>query len=240
MKHMEALAVDERLGAVRNFYQFSPSIRGLLFDGAVLTFFKESLYVAPLWTIHVEFIGVFMITLIASYSAKCFPRPRIYYFLMGLFLVCTNEYGLFSFLFGALAYDCIDRLDTDDSRFGRICRALLTTRALRAIVVLVAFYLAGKASISSVGRADLRCLYLGHVDHGFPVHQAIGSRGKDRAIAYSQGKTGRFETGDIRIRAGTSGYRKLWYPVCCQGMGKGRGSRKGPPGFSIAIEGGRE
>lgn len=142
MRHMDVLAVNEALINLRDYNQFTPTLSGMLFDGMVLTFLKESLYVSPLWTIHLEFIGVFMITLIASYSAKREPRPRVYYLLMGLFLVRTNEYGLYAFLFGALAFDCIDRLETDHSRLGQASRFLLTRKTPRALTTVAALYLA--------------------------------------------------------------------------------------------------
>lgn len=142
MKHIEASAINDTLNFVNGYNNFDITIKNIINDIFIRTFYKGSEYVGPLWTIRFEMIGS-IITYCFSWFAynndmKC--RKYSYIFFMALsFLMLPRN--IIAFLLGAFAYDCVFFLDEDRTFIGRIVYYVANNGIIRCFFVLIGFYL---------------------------------------------------------------------------------------------------
>lgn|GEM_PF-4202091 len=141
MFHLKAAEINSELAFVKDYNNFNPNVFNLFSDAFIMTFIKGSSYVGPLWTIRYELLGSILISMIANYTYQCRQNSHLIYVFTAILIVpvCQN---LCAFIFGAFVYDLYCRLDTDNTRFIKVIKALTNSKAIKAAALVIGLYLA--------------------------------------------------------------------------------------------------
>ena len=141
MFHLKASSINANLEFVNGYNNFTPTLKNTLSDIFYYTFLESSAYVGPFWTIRYEFFGSILITAIAYFAAKNKKIAKESYIFIGIIFLSISP-NLASFVLGAFAFDCIDRLESDDSIIGRAIKWILLKKWLLIIVLVIGIYFA--------------------------------------------------------------------------------------------------
>ena len=141
MFHLQAADKNPMLDFVKDYNNFTPTVKSFIYDIFGRSFIDKSIYNGPFWTIKYEFFGALMVTLCALYCSDKKESSKYIYIFVGIILLAFVKPYYVSFIAGAYAYDCIEKEQEDSSIIGRITKLFLNNRVLRMVMLLAGIYL---------------------------------------------------------------------------------------------------
>lgn len=142
MCHIKAMELAPQLEFAATYNNFPVSLPHVLLNIFVKPFVSGCDYVGPFWTIRYEMLGSILVAMTAWFACNNPRMAKGLYLLMALYFSTVFSSNLVSFMVGALAYDCICRVETDNSVLGRLVNKVLTNRLLCGATLLVGIYCA--------------------------------------------------------------------------------------------------
>lgn len=142
MYHFKALELSPELEFVVDYNNFPVRFTDVLWNIFVKPFIKSSDFVGPFWTIRYEMLGSVLVAAVSWYAYSNPKYSKWIYLVLSVYLTTVFSAHLVAFMMGALAYDCIYRLDTDKSILGRLINKCLTNKPLCVLALLIGTYFA--------------------------------------------------------------------------------------------------
>lgn len=139
--HQKAIALDSTLIFANGYNDFEPTITTYLKEVFITPFIKNSISVAPLWTIQYEFWGTLVTTFVAYYVRKNNHNGPLMYLLVTIPLIMING-NYFGFMMGATVFDICANKDSGYDIISRIVRLIDKCKVVKVLLLLVGIYLA--------------------------------------------------------------------------------------------------
>ncbi len=142
MFHLKAAEQNPNLSFALDYNNFKPSVlNAFLLEPFYRVFVEGSRYVEPFWTIRFEFYGAILITAISYFAKDHVKIAKLTYLFCGFVFALISPH-LAAFSIGALAFDCLDRKELDDSYIGKGVRWILSKKVFLILLGIFGAYLA--------------------------------------------------------------------------------------------------
>lgn len=140
MVHLNAAQINNSLSFVNDYNNFKPTLKSLINDAFFRTYIEGSVYVGPLWTIRLEFIGSLIISAISYYASSNRNLSKVIYLGFGVtFLFYIPMFC--SFILGAFAFDCVYNSKDSAYKINKIFSSPFKNKLIRLSIFIIGIYL---------------------------------------------------------------------------------------------------
>lgn len=139
--HQQAIGLDSNLMFANGYNNFIPTIQTYLYEIFIIPFFRNSKFVAPLWTIRYEFWGTILVTFVAYYVRKNNQNGLVMYGLTIIPLAMING-NFVAVMLGAMVYDVYRNQDVGTDVISIVVRFIDKYTGIKILLFIIGFYLA--------------------------------------------------------------------------------------------------
>lgn len=145
MYNLEASHLVKNVGYLEAYNNFEATIGNLLYNIFIKTFFMESDYISPFWTIKYEFIGCIIFTVLILNLRKNKYRRIVYLLVDFGFAVVCRLLGIGLWYFGAISFGLGvavgDVLSSREREEKTIVLRFLDKKGVKGVMTVVGIYL---------------------------------------------------------------------------------------------------